>query len=213
MQEKPLPPKNNKKTNLGAKSNNTLPPKVIFSNTDTDKVNLSDADLADLIKIAYIVRPQGLKGEVVATIETDFPDRFDELDKVFLVYPDGKIEQVSLENYWLHKERVVLKLSNCSDRNTAETLRNVLVKIPSSELIELPEEYYYEFDLIGCQVITNTGLNLGTVQELMYTGPAPLLVIKGHQEYLIPLAEEICYEINTQEKKILVNPPEGLLDL
>lgn len=199
-----------KKANLGeAKSISALPPKAVFSET----LLTPETDISDLITIARIIRPQGLKGEVIATIETDFPERFDELKTVFLLFPNKKLEEVNLENHWLHKDRIVLKFPAISDRNNAETLRNVLVKIHPSELVELPKEHYYEFDLIGCQVITSTGLDLGKVQELMYTGPAPLLVIKGTQEYLIPLAEEICYEINIKDKKILVNPPEGLLEL
>ncbi len=208
MREKDLH-QNSKKTNLGAaKSTNTLPPKVLSLPSQIDSV-----DSKNLITIAHIARPQGLKGEVVANLQTDFPERFAELESVFLLFPNGKTQESALENHWLHKNRVVLKFPNINDRNEAETLRDVIVKIPASALVPLPEEHYYEFDLIGCQVITNTGLELGLVQELMYTGPAPLLVIKGTQEYLIPLAEEICYEIDIKQKKILVNPPQGLLDL
>jgi 16S rRNA processing protein RimM len=195
-----------KKTNLGAaKPNSALPPKVISPSPSVDTANL--------ITIAYITRPQGLKGEVIATLETDFPERFADLESVFLLFPNGNIQESPLENYRFHKDRIVLKFPNINDRNGAEILRDVTVKIPSSALVPLPEEHYFEFDLIGCQVITNTGLDLGKVEELMYTGPAPLLVVKGTQEYLIPLAEEICYKIDIEQKKILVNPPQGLLEL
>lgn len=205
MREKPSH-QSRKKTNLGEAKPNALPPKVVSLPSST-------IDTTDLISIAHIMRPQGLKGEVIAVIQTDFPERFTTLNSVFLLFPNGKILESTLENHWLHKDRIVLKFPNINDRNMAETLRDVIVKIPSSELVTLPEEHYYEFDLVGCQVITNTGLELGLVQELMYTGPAPLLVVKGTKEYLIPLAEEICYEIDIKQKKILVNPPEGLLDL
>lgn len=209
MQEKKLQ-KRSKKTSLGeAEPPNALLPKVILPSSSTPNSNND----SNLVTIAHILRPQGLKGEVIARLETDFPERFDDLKNVFLLFPDGKIEETSLENHWLHKGQIVLKFSLSTDRNSAETLRNVLVKIPTSDLVELPEDYYYEFDLIGCQVTTINDLELGLVQKLMYTGPAPLLVVKGTKEYLIPLAEEICYEINIKEKKILVNPPEGLLEL
>lgn len=208
MQEKPLQ-KRSKKTSLGeAKPPNALPPKVISPLPSSIPDNTSN-----LVTIACISRPQGLKGEVIARLETDFPERFDKLKNVFLVFPNGKIEETFLENHWFHKGQVVLKFSLISDRNDAETLRNALVKIPESDLIELPKDHYYEFDLVGCQITTINGLEIGKVQELMYTGPAPLLIVRGTKEYLIPLAEEICYEINIKEKKILINPPEGLLEL
>lgn len=206
MRENPLHQKNKKTTSGTAKSLIALPPSIASSSIPTIDPN-------DLITIAYITRPQGIKGEVTASIETDFPERFEDVETVFLVFPDGKIQEASLETFRFHKDRILLKFFSVDDRNQAEILRNVKVKIPSSELMTLPKEHYYEFDLIGCQVFTNTGIEVGKVEGLMHTGPAPLLIVKGAKENLIPLAEEICYQIDIESKKILVDPPEGLLEL
>lgn len=199
------PSRANIKTQEKAKSPKTLPSDVSLSQ--------SSINPSELVTIARIIRPQGIKGEVIATIETDFPERFEDLSSVFLVFPDNQIKEIELIDFWFHKDRIVFAFESIDSRNKAELLRNVTVKIPVSEMVDLPEDHYYEFDLIGCQVITNNGQVLGQVERLLQTGAAPLLVINGEKEYLIPLAEDICTEINTEEKKIIVNPPEGLLDL
>jgi 16S rRNA processing protein RimM len=169
----------------------------------------------DLVSIAWITRPQGLKGEVVAEILTDFPDRFALLSKVYICSQTGAVREALLEDFWFHKDRIVLKFKNVDTRTEAEELRNRSVKIPSADLIPLPEDNYYEFQLEGCQVSTDTGEPVGRVKEIMRTGAAPVLVVEDENgaERLIPLAEEICTRIDVQAKKITITPPEGLLDL
>ncbi len=199
------PSRANIKTQEKAKLPKTLPSDVSLSQPSINP--------SELVTIARIIRPQGIKGEVIATIETDFPERFEDLSSVFLVFPDNQIKEIELIDFWFHKDRIVFAFESIDSRNKAELLRSVTVKIPASEMVDLPKDHYYEFDLIGCQVITNNGQVLGQVARLLQTGAAPLLVINGEKEYLIPLAEDICTEINIEEKKIIVNPPEGLLDL
>src|SRR5439155_25451403 len=111
--------------------------------------------------------------------------------------------------------QVVLKFEGIDSRTHAEELRNAAVKIKQEELIDLPDGSYYEFELIGCVVSTEAGETLGEVKEIMQTGAAPVLVIANGNggEYLVPLAEEICTEIDIHARKIKVAPPEGLLDL
>jgi 16S rRNA processing protein RimM len=86
--------------------------------------------------------------------------------------------------------------------------------VSRDQLVELPEDTYYDFDLIGCEVLAIEGQQLGRVEEVQNYGAAPLLVVRdGARELLIPLALSICVEIDTGRKRIVVNPPEGLLEL
>jgi 16S rRNA processing protein RimM len=201
---------NTNKPSKTAESQNPLP-SISVSSSNT--VHPESDPNSDLVTIARLIRPQGIKGEIIASIETDFPEHFEDLDSIFLVFPNGKIQKTILEDFWFHKDRIVLKLKSINSRTEAEAFRNVAVKIPSSELIQLPENEYYEFDLVGCSVVTIDGIELGEVKELVDTGAAPLLVINGIKEYLIPFAEEICTTIDVAQKKIIVNPPSGLLEL
>lgn len=168
----------------------------------------------DLISVARIARPQGNRGEVIADLLTDFPERFARRGKARVKRAGGELLVLELENSWLHKGRVVLKFAGYDDINRAEELRDARLVITRDQLVELPEDTYYDFDLIGCEVVTTDGQRLGRVAEVQRYGAAPLLVVRdGEHELLIPLAVSICVEIDVAEKRIVVNPPEGLLDL
>jgi 16S rRNA processing protein RimM len=168
----------------------------------------------DWISIARIARPHGIRGEVVADLLTDFPDRFAALEEVTL-RRDGKVlGALTLEQHRFHKGRVMLKFAGYDDANRAEELRAASLVIRRAELVELNEDEYYVFDLAGCEVVTLAGQALGTVAKVEDFGAAPLLVVRNEsREWLIPLTREICPHVDTKGKKIVVNPPEGLLDL
>lgn len=168
----------------------------------------------DWIAIARIARPQGVRGEVIADILTDFPERFADLDRITLLR-DGKVfGLLNLEQYRFHKGRVLLKFAGYEDPDKAEELRGASLVIQRDDLVELEEDEYFLFDLEGCNVITIDGQALGIVTRVEDFGAAPLLVVKDRgKEYLIPLTRDICPEVDTNGKKIVVNPPNGLLDL
>lgn len=179
---------------------------------------MSEIEPSQLVTIARIVRPQGIRGEVIADLETDFPERFADLDTVYLCSEKGSVTEVGLEDFWFHKGRVVLKLEGYDSRNAAEALRNYTIRIDEDALVELPEDTYYEFDLIGCSVLrvdAGREIPVGVVEGLMPTGSVPNLIVRGKEgrEYLIPFANAICREVDTSNKRILITPPEGLLAL
>jgi len=168
----------------------------------------------DLISVARIARPQGHRGAVIADLLTDFPERFARLGKAYVKRADGRLLDLDLENSRLHKGRIVLKFAGYDSVNRAEELRDARVMVTRDQLVELPEDAYYDFDLIGCEVAVAAGQRLGRVEEVQNYGAAPLLVVRdGQREILIPLVLSICVEIDTERKRIVVNPPEGLLDL
>jgi 16S rRNA processing protein RimM len=168
----------------------------------------------DLISVARIARPQGHRGEVIADLLTDFPERFARLGRVYVKRADGRFLLLDLENSRPHKGRVALKFAGCDSVSSAEELRDARVMVPRDQLVELPEDTYYDFDLIGCEALSVEGQQLGRVEEVKNYGAAPLLVVRGGaRELLIPLVLSICVEIDTERKRIVVNPPEGLLDL
>src|SRR5690242_20546910 len=91
---------------------------------------------APWVILARLVRPQGRHGEILADILTDFPERFAERKRLFLVSRETSREPVRealLESHWLHKGRVVLKFSGVDSINDADALRGLLVAIPASE--------------------------------------------------------------------------------
>jgi 16S rRNA processing protein RimM len=168
----------------------------------------------ELVVIARAVRARGLKGEIVAELLTDFPERFEDVEELVLVSPHGERTVKRLEDYWFQNDRVVLKLADYDDVDAAKTLVGFDFAVPEAERVSLPEDHYYDWELEGCAVKTDDAV-LGIVKAVLRTGGAEILVVAGEDgaERLIPLAESIVVKVDTEAKTIVVDPPEGLLDL
>lgn len=181
------------------------------------RATVADADAPGFIAIARVVRPQGRKGEVLAEILTDFPARFRELHRVFIDASDSDPRAVAVEDTWLHKGKVVLKLAGISSIDDAEALRGRLVLLPAEEKFALADGQYYVWELVGCRVMVESGKTskpLGTVTEVERTAGVDLLhVVDGSREVLVPFAESICKLIDPASGLIVIEPPEDLLDL
>lgn len=169
---------------------------------------------SELVVIARAVKPRGLKGEIVAELLTDFPERFEDVDELVLVSPSGERSLKRLEDYWFQNDRVVLKLSGYDDVDAAKELVGFEFAVPESERVPLPDDHYYDWELEGCTVKVGTE-SIGQVKAILKTGGAEILVVtdNGGKERLIPLADSIVVEVDTNRKTIVVDPPEGLLDL
>jgi 16S rRNA processing protein RimM len=168
--------------------------------------------MEELVAVARIVKPRGLRGELVADLLTDFPERFDDLDEVTALLPDTTRRSLTIEKFWFQSGRIVLKFAGIDEIEIAEELRNAEICVPEDEAIELGSGEYYDWQLAGCKVETVEGVEVGIVRELMRTGGTELLVVTGEREYLIPFAESICVDVDIVNKLIRIDPPEGLLE-
>ena len=169
--------------------------------------------MEDLVAIARIAKTRGLRGEAVADVLTDFPERFDDLETVTAVTPGGARRELKIEKFWFQKNRVILKFAGIDSIEAAETLRDFEICIPESEAVELEEDEYFDWELEGCAVETVEGERIGLVREVMRTGGTENLIVAGaEKEYLIPFAETICIEVDIENKLIRIDAPEGLLD-
>jgi 16S rRNA processing protein RimM len=167
----------------------------------------------DLVAVAKIVRSRGLRGELVADVLTDFPERFNELKTVIALLPDGTKRELIIERFWFQKGRIIFKFAGFDSIETAEALRGAEVCIPESEAVELEEDEFFDWELENCEVETVEGEKIGRVKELMRTGGTEILVVAGaEKEYLIPFAASVCTEVDIENKLIKVDPPEGLLE-
>ena len=169
---------------------------------------------SELVVIARAVKPRGLRGEIVAELLTDFPERFEDVDELVLVSPHGERTTKRLEDYWFQNDRVVLKILGYDDVDAAKELVGFEFAVPESERVELPADHYYDWELEGCTV-TAGAESIGQVNAVLRTGGAEILVVTDNsgKERLIPLADSIVVEVDPVRKTILVDPPEGLLDL
>jgi 16S rRNA processing protein RimM len=171
----------------------------------------------ELIAVARIARPRGVHGEVIADLLTDFPDRFAPGQRVHLQLSSGEVEVAILDSVRFHQGRAILRLEGADRLEEAERLRSAIVSVTREELVPLPEDTYYDFDLVGCRVETKTGEWIGTVRRVDHYGAAPLLVVDGRPagrpaELLVPFVALICPEVDLSARRIVVDPPEGLFD-
>ena len=174
----------------------------------------SDALEEDVV-IARIARARGIRGEVACDIETDFPERFDSLDRVTVWMPTGARLQLAVEDHWFHKGRVILKFEGYDTMTTAEQLVGGRLVVAERDRAILDQDEFFEYEIVGAEVFTTDGVSLGRVARLMRTGGTDVLVIESgmKRELLIPFADDICTEVDVDNRRITVNPPEGLLDL
>jgi len=168
--------------------------------------------LDELVAIARIARPRGVRGELVAEVLTDFPDRFHGLKDATAVLPNGRRRELKIENAWFQNDRIVMKFAGIDSIEAADELREADICVPESDAVALEEGEFFDWQLEGCTAVTVDGVTLGTVKELMRTGGTEVLVVEGDREYLVPFAESICTEVDIENKRILVDPPEGLLE-
>ena len=167
----------------------------------------------DLVAIAKIVKSRGLRGEVSANILTDFPERFEDLESVIALLPNGERRDLKIEDFRFQKNRILLTFEEIDSIEAAENLRNAEICVPESEAVALEEDEYFDWELAGCEVETVEGEKIGCVKELMRTGGTEILVVEGaEKEFLIPFAETICTEVDVENKLIRVDAPEGLLE-
>jgi 16S rRNA processing protein RimM len=178
--------------------------------------------------LARIRRPQGRKGEVFADILTDFPEKFAERRRLWLIAdpdsPRAKTRpaprEVELLAHWLHKGGIVLHFAQSNSISDAETLAGLIVAIPAAERAPLAEDEIYIADLIGCTLIDVSGaepVSVGQIEDVDRTaGPVALLVVNAagsQDEILVPFAKSFLRRIDREAKRVEMALPEGLVEI
>jgi 16S rRNA processing protein RimM len=168
----------------------------------------------EMALVGRIARAHGTRGQVIVNLETDFPEaRFQPGAELF-VERNGKLEALRLTTVRFQRERPVIGIDGIETMNDAETLAGCELRVPREQLARLPDGVFYRHDLMGCRVETRDGRSVGVVSDVEGTMGGSRLVIDGARgEVLIPLADEICTTIDVAGKRIVVEPPEGLLEL
>jgi 16S rRNA processing protein RimM len=171
----------------------------------------------ELVTIAVIRRPRGLRGEVVATSLSDYPERFAPGVTVWLRPPRGAVRAAVIERAWFQKGNLILKFVGLDHINEVETLAGYKVCVPLSARVVPPPDEFFRDDLIGCRVELESGEVVGTVVDVASYGGDTLVVERVHpggrrQEYLVPFVRAICTHVDVVAKSIRISPPEGLLE-
>jgi 16S rRNA processing protein RimM len=161
-------------------------------------------------QIGIIVKPQGVKGELRVLPTTDEPERFGLLSAV-MVFKNEHIEYGVLSAR-VQSGMVILKLKGIDDRNGAEKLIGATVKIPPEEALPLEENEFYLRDLIGLEVYTDQGENLGRLNDVIATGANDVYSVAkpGQKEILIPAIKDCVLKVDIPGGRMTVHLLDGL---
>jgi 16S rRNA processing protein RimM len=173
-----------------------------------------DAEWDDMVLVGFIARTHGNKGQVILKSESDFGDqRFRVGARLFARIGQGPVESLEVTSVRFQQGRPIVGLAGFSSISEAERLAGAELRIPEHEQESLPEGVYYHHQLIGCDVVTQSGESLGRVTDVQGDGEATRIIVTGRRaEVMIPLARDIC-TIDVTAKKIVVTPPDGLLEV
>lgn len=163
------------------------------------------------------MRPHGVRGELNMQIMTDFPERLKSLEKVYL--GTSADDTTHLQMYRVQSARAqkqatyLLQLRGVEDRDQADAFRNYFVFVALDDAVPLEEDEVYLFQVIGLQVETVQGENLGRVVDIIETGANDVYVVQGaaYGEVLIPAVSGMILDIDVEAGVMRVDPPPGLL--
>lgn len=171
----------------------------------------------ELIIIGKTLKTHGLKGALRVASLTDVPKRFEGLKSVILETRSGIKKSCTLEAVWSasggDKADVLLSCKEITSIEEAVPFVQGWVKIPRSQTIPLPKNQFYHFDLIGMAVFLEDGRYLGTLEEILKTGSNDIFVVRHElKEHLIPAIREVVREVDTQQKRMVLQRISGLIE-
>ena len=168
----------------------------------------------EMAVVGRVARPHGLRGDVVVNPETDFvADRFRPGATVW-TRTAGREEELTIASARVQNGRPVVSFEGLSSIEAVERLAGQELRVPEESLQPLEPGRYYEHQLVGCAVETAEGAAVGTVARVESGAGGSRLVVQGARgEILVPLAVDICVEIDVVGRRIRIRPPEGLLEL
>jgi 16S rRNA processing protein RimM len=168
----------------------------------------------DLLLVGIIARPHGLRGSVIVNPETDFADERFKVGEELLVGPAERTQPRRIVAVRGHQGRVIVDLEGVESMDDAEALAGQELWMPAAALGPLPERTYYRHDLVGCEVLDTHDTVIGRVTKVEGTLDRSYLIIpRRGGEMMIPMVEGILVAVDIAHRRIVVDPPEGLLDL
>lgn len=165
----------------------------------------------DYLEVGKIINTHGLKGEVKVMSWTDFPEDFEKLEYVIAKKRSGE-EQLNIKSIKYQKNNLIIKFDGIDSIEQAELYKNTVLIVPKDALGELPEGVYYIADLIGCTVYETNGNEIGILNDVFSTGSNDVYDIKrnGMKNLYVPIIDGVIEDVDTENKKIIINIPEGM---
>ncbi len=166
----------------------------------------------DLVRLGRVLRSEGREGRLkVRLFEKGLPGL--DLTQVFLEGPGG-FEAYDVESLTLDRNSYFLKLKGVDTLAQSDALAGRDVFVPESSFRPLEGGHFYDFQILGSRVVTAGGTDIGIVRGVLEAGSRQLLIVaRGDDEIYVPFVEAICRRIDPERREIVIDPPDGLLDL
>ena len=159
------------------------------------------------VVVGRITRPHGLKGELSVLVLSEVEGRFADGAVVYL--EDGRA--LTVESARRHRSGLLVKFREVPDRTAAERLARRVLMVPASASPELPDGSWWDHQLVGCEVVTESGRSLGTVREVIHTAANDVWsAVSDDRETLIPALKDVIVAVDTAGKRIVVREVPGL---
>lgn len=169
-------------------------------------------DLPETISVGRVLRPHGVRGEVVVEVLSDVPGRFKKGSKVTGVREGARPLPLAVVTGRVHKSGAVVRFEGYDSRERAEELRGLDLEIPRSEVPKAKRGTYYHFELLGC-LVREDGQELGKVVEVLEDGGGLMLIVEGEGRRVpVPFVKEILRKVDVAAGRIDVALPEGLVE-
>lgn len=163
--------------------------------------------------VGRVTRPHGIRGEASVELLTDFPERFRPGRTLDVRTLSGDVIPLRIESARPHGERLLLRFEGIETPEAVEALRGAdLCALPGDEPAR-PVGYVFRHEAVGLLAVTGDGRPLGTVRELLDVAGRPLLVLetpRGSRE--VPFSRPLVVSVDLAARRIVLDPPEGLLD-
>ncbi|KAA3642281.1 MAG: 16S rRNA processing protein RimM [Chloroflexi bacterium] len=165
----------------------------------------------DFVLVGILQKPHGLRGEMLMRVMTDFPERLKPETKMYL---GDEHEVVTIRSVREHNKGLLVAFEEFKGRNELDHIRNVPLFARASELPQLEEGEYYYHQLIGMQVVSDEGLEVGVLAEILETGANDVMVVRSEKygEVLLPFMDEVFLGVDVEKKIVQVHLMEGLID-
>ncbi len=185
----------------------------VHRGTEEGSVGSSGMAGPRFIVIGRILRPHGVHGEVLVEVITDFPERFDMLEVAYLGYDNQHATPYRVRTRRRHRLGALLSFEGYPDRTSVEALRDMFVQIPIEEAKPLPEGSYYAHELIGLDVFTTQGEELGRISDVLFTAANDVYVVQtARGELMLPAIRQVIKEVDLAAGRMIVELLPGLLE-
>lgn len=167
-----------------------------------------------MLRVGVITSPHGIKGEVKVFPTTDDAKRFKELKKVILDTGKEYIP-MEIEHVKFFKNMVILKFKGYDNINEIEKYKSRDLLITRDQAVDLAPDEYFITDLIGFAVVSDQGVELGTLKDVLETGANDVYVVamKDGKELMLPAIGDCILNVDLEQRRMEVHVLEGLMDL